>query len=102
MGRLDSHGPASPDRADSRHGTASFGDGEQELDVGCRLGGHGGSGLSRRDPVGSERPVALVVLCHDSVSLRCGGAGRRLSEASQKLAPSVASLTGYARWLTII
>merc|ERR1712193_538328 len=104
--RLDSHGPAPPHRADPGYGTASRGNGEQELDAGCRVGGHGGSWLPWRDPEQCERPVDVVVLCHDSIPYVVAELAVGLSAASQKLAtthgPSVASLTGYARWLTVI
>merc|ERR1712094_120046 len=58
--RLDSHGPAPSHRVDPGYGTASRGNGEQELDAGCRVGGHGGSWLSWRDPGQCERPVDVV------------------------------------------
>merc|ERR1711990_116714 len=68
--------------ADPRHGTASFGNGTQELDVGCRLSGDGGSWVSRRDSGRSKWQGDVVVLCHDSVSLRCDGAGCWIENSS--------------------
>merc|ERR1711963_822656 len=60
--RLGSHSPPPPDRAHSRYGIACRGDCEQELEIGCCFGGHGGSGLPRRDPGQCAGPVDVVVV----------------------------------------
>merc|ERR1711923_605557 len=50
---------------------------EKKLESGYRLGDHGGSWLSWRDPGQSGGPLDVVVLCHDSIPVRCAAARRR-------------------------